>query len=103
MELVSISAARAGQVLAKEVTNATGAILCPRGFRLTESVIERLRNAGVETLLVEGGESRGPTPQDRLDALQRRFANVDDPIMLQIKATIEKQLNLMLLDADATR
>ena len=102
MELVSISAARPGQLLAKAVANATGAVLCPRGFQLTESVIERLRNAGVETLLVEGGESRGPTPQDRLEALQRRFANVDDPILLQIKATIENRLNLMVLERDTT-
>jgi len=103
MELVSITSARAGQLLAKEVTNANGAVLCPRGLQLTESVIERLRNAGVETLLVEGGESHGPTTQDRIEALQRRFAHVDDPILLQIKATIENRLSLMLLERNASR
>lgn len=101
MELVSITSARPGQLLAKEVTNANGAVLCPRGFQLTESVIERLGNAGVETLLVEGSESRGPTPQDRIEVLHRRFAQVDDPILLQLKATIEHRLSLMLLERNA--
>jgi hypothetical protein len=100
MELVSITAARAGQVLARAVTNPSGATVCPTGFRLTEAVIERLRNAGVETLLIEVDSAQKFAVQDRIEALGRRFANVDDPILLQIKATIENRLNLMGFESD---
>ena len=101
MELVSIMAAKPGQVLAKAVANKSGAVLCPPGFRLTEAVIERLRNGGVETLIIEGGEEKGPTPQERLAALQQRFEDIDDPILLQLKATIENCLSFMALERGA--
>jgi hypothetical protein len=103
MELLSISAARSGQVLAQAVTNANGAVLCPPGFRLTESVIERLKNAGVESLLIEGNESQGPTPQERIATLQRRFSGVDDPILMQIEATIENRLKILAEERGASR
>lgn len=93
MELLSIISLRPGQVVARAVTNAGGAVLCPPGLQLTEAVIERLKNAGVESVIVEGGEDKGPTPAQRLEALQRRFEGIDDPILMQIKATIETRLN----------
>jgi hypothetical protein len=101
MELLSINAVRAGQVLARAVANASGATLCPPGFRLTEASIERLRNAGVESVVIEGGEGKVASPQERLAALRRRFQGIDDPILLQIKATIENRLNFMGLERGA--
>ncbi len=98
MELLGISAVRAGHVLARAVTNAGGAVLCPAGFRLTDSVIERLRGAGIESLIVEGGNDKGPSPQERVAALNQRFEGIDDPLLLQIKAAIENRLNLMNLE-----
>ncbi len=98
MFLVSISSVQPGQVIAKAVTSSSGAVLCPPGFRLTESAIERLRNAGIDALVVEGGESSGPTLEERLGELQQRFQKVDDPIMLQLRATIEKRLRFFYLD-----
>jgi len=98
MESISIAAARPGHILAKAVTNATGAVLCPPGLRLTQATIERLRNAGVQSLIVEGGKDAGRALDERLADLQRRFAGIDDPLMLQIKAALEKRLNLLRLD-----
>jgi hypothetical protein len=98
MELVSITVARPGQILARAVTNPTGATLCPAGYRLTPDVLARLRNAGVESLLIEGDNPRGPRVEERIEALRRRFEGVDDPILLQIEATIERRLNLMRLE-----
>lgn len=100
MELVNILAARAGQILARSVTNAAGAVLCPPGFRLSETAIDRLKNAGVESLLVESGETGGPSVQERIAALHQRFEGIEDPIMLQIKATIENRLSFMRLERD---
>lgn len=98
MYLVSIAQLKPGQILAKAVTNASGAVLCPSGYRLTETAIGRLRNAGVESVVVEGGEHGGPTLEERIEALKVRFQGVEDPIMLQIKATVEKRLNWFLLE-----
>lgn len=98
MELVSIERLRPGQTLAKAVTNAGGAILCPPGYRLTETAIGRLRNAGVESVIVESFEDKAPEIQARLTALHDRFQGIDDPIMLQLKAAIENRLNFMKLE-----
>ena len=103
MELISITSVHPGQVLAKAVTNAGGAVLCPAGFRLTEAVLERLRNANIQSVLVEGGQRTGATPHERLNALELRFTGVDDPILLQLKAAVESRLNLMAIEQESAQ
>lgn len=98
MELLSISQLQPGQTVAKAVTNAGGAVLCPPGFQLTEAAIERLKNAGVEAVIVENIEDKAPAVQERLKALEGRFEGVEDPIMLQLKATIANRLNFMQVE-----
>ena len=100
MQLVSISQVQPGQTIAKAVTNEGGAVLCPPGFTLTESAIARLRNAGVESVIVDQAIAPGPSAEDRIALLNARFRDVDDPILLQIKATIENRLNFMKLDVN---
>lgn len=95
MELLNIAQLKPGHTLAKAVTNASGAVLCPPGFRLTETAIKRLRNAGVEAVIVESLEDKAPLIQERLKELERRFKGIDDPILLQLKATITNRLNFM--------
>ena len=97
MELLNISNVKPGQTLARAITNADGAVLCPTGFKLTESAIERLKNAGVDSVVIEGGEDSGPSMEQRIAELRERFEGIDDPIMLQLKATIEKRLSFMRL------
>ena len=72
MHSISISLAKPGQVLAQPVTNPGGAVLCPAGYTLTEAALDRMRNAGVETVMLEG-EAEGPSLEERLGALNRRF------------------------------
>ena len=100
MELVGIEQLRPGQTLAKAVTNAGGAILCPPGFRLTEAVIERLKSAGIESVIIENFEDKTPEIQARLLMLQERFQGIEDPILLQIRAAIESRLNFMQLESN---
>lgn len=95
MELVNISQLRSGQTIARAVTNKGGAVLCPPGFRLTDVAIERLKNAGVESVIVESYEDRERALQERVDALQERFRGIEDPLMLQLKAAIENRLRFM--------
>lgn len=98
MELLRVSQLRAGQTVAKAVTNRGGAVLCPPGFLLTETAIERLRNAGIESVIVESLEDKAPEIQARIKALEERFTGIDDPILLQIKATVSNRLGFMLVE-----
>ncbi|HNR30971.1 MAG TPA: hypothetical protein PKI11_08775 [Candidatus Hydrogenedentes bacterium] len=95
MELVDITQLRPGQTVAKAVINASGAVLCPPGFCLTEIAIERLRNAGITAVVIEGVEDKAPEIQNRLQALEERFEGIDDPILLQLKAAIKARLNML--------
>jgi len=105
MRRVSIAGAKPKQVLAQAVTTAQGATLCPSGFRLTETAIERLKRAGIESVVIKGSRVKGPTAEVRIAALNRRFDGIDDPIMLQIKATIENRLGFLRVEQEtqATR
>lgn len=98
VKLVSVAALRPGYVLAEAVCNTSGAVLCPSGSRLTAGLIERLRNAGIEAAVVEVADRSGPTPEERIAELNERFEGVDDPIMLQIKTTIDNRLSPMRLE-----
>ncbi|MBN2308084.1 MAG: hypothetical protein JXR94_03890 [Candidatus Hydrogenedentes bacterium] len=100
MHAISIHLLRPGQVVAQPVTNPRGGVLCPVGFRLTEASIERLRTAGVQTVSVEGTDE-GPSIVERIERLHRRFEGIDDPILLQIKAAIEKRLEFERLQQEA--
>jgi hypothetical protein len=98
LELLNISQLRPGQTIAKAVTNSGGAVLCPPGFKLTEAAIRSLQNAGIESVIVEEVPDPGPGIQERIDALHNRFEGIDDPIMLQLKATIENRLQFLRLE-----
>ena len=98
MQHVPVSRLKPGQVVADAVMNAEGAVLCPRGFELTETAIGRIRAAGVQTVSVEGADDIGPSPQERLEQIATRFEGIDDPLMLQIKAAVEKRFALENLD-----
>lgn len=99
MELVTIDQLRPGHIVATAVTMAGGAVLCPMGFTLTAPAIERLRNAGIEAVVIERPPATDNSALDRrLEALRERFLGNDDPILLQIKATIEHRLNCMKLE-----
>jgi len=90
MELVNVHQLKPGDVVAAAVTNSLGAVLCPMGFTLTADAIERLINAGVESAAIEGGRSTGLTIEERLAQLEDRFQGISDPVLLQIKASIEQ-------------
>ena len=95
LQLINISQLKPGLTVASAVTNDGGAVLCPVGFKLTETAIERLSNAGVDSVIVEVNEQQNEELKLRLDSLDDRFRDIDDPIMLQIKATVEQRLNFL--------
>jgi hypothetical protein len=101
METVKINDLQPDQIVAAPVTNVKGAVLCPAGFRLTEAAIDRLKRAGVETVYVESSpEEVRKAIEARLADLEARFARVEDPLLLEIRAAAERRLRYMLLEQD---
>ncbi|HOE65319.1 MAG TPA: hypothetical protein PLO62_02235 [Candidatus Hydrogenedentes bacterium] len=103
MQWTKIGDARPGQIIAQAVATPDGEIAYPPGFRLTAPGIERLRAAGVAAIAVKNPAVAGPDLRARLEELQDRFQGVDDPIMLQLKAVLEKRLRFLYLGNEPTR
>jgi len=92
MQKIPFSLAQPGMILARDVVradNPNGPPICGKGVELTESLIERLRNLGVQSITVQGhplaleGEK---CLDDLLDDLEKRFRRVaDDPLASRLK------------------
>lgn len=97
MHKVSVEQLVPGQVLAEALTTAAGVMLCPAGFQLTESAIERIKKAGVQTVAIEGAAVSAPEVERRIEALRQRFEGVDDPMLLELKRVMEARLEALLI------
>ncbi len=91
---ITLTQAEAGQIIAQDLTNSSGGVLCSKGTILTERLIERLRKAHIPGVCVERPLSRQDTEarKARLAQLQTRFEGVEDAIMLELKAIMERRL-----------
>ena len=95
MRSVNVKFLRPGQVLADVIKNSGGAVLCPMGYVLTDVAIERLKNAGVGSVWIEGNATAGPDVEKLEAALNQRFAGLDDPILMRIKALLKRRIDLI--------
>ena len=93
MRSVNVRYLRPGQVLADVVTNSSGGVLCPLGYQLTDKAIERLQNANVGSVWIEGSADNMPDVGAMEGTLNRRFDGVDDPVLLRIKALLQKRID----------
>ncbi len=99
MQKIPISKAAPGMVLATDIRSsgdAAGRVLCGKGVNLTESLIQRLRHMGIESIAVEGRPIKvegEPSLEEMLQALDRRFIRVaTDPLMIKVKEMYRKQI-----------
>lgn len=107
MQKIPISQAAPGMVLAQEIKNSddpSSMTICGKGVKLTESLIARLEQMGVQSVRVEGhpvkveGEA---TLEEMLAALNRRFSRVeDDALMMKVKEMYRKQIYRSLGEPD---
>ncbi len=93
MQKVPLPMAQPGMVLEKPVTRANGMTLIGAGTELTESLIQRLENMGIESVIVRGSplaatDGKGPYDEkiERLDYLFRQYEA--DPWMKKVKAAL---------------
>ena len=99
MQTIPLALATADMVLALDVKrsdNPDGPPICGKGMSLTDSLIERLKNLGIQSVTVEGhpvqieGEK---TLDDLLADLEHRFRKVgSDPIMNKLKEICRAQI-----------
>jgi hypothetical protein len=99
MQKIPISLAATGMVLAKEIKSSddpASMTICGKGIKLTESLIDRLRQMGIQSLTVEGhpiaidGEA---SLDEMLAALDKRFRRVaNDPLMMKVKELYRKHI-----------
>lgn len=95
MRKVDVKFLRPGQVVADVVSNPSGAVLCPIGFQLTQQAIERLKNANVGTVWIEGNNVPSVDVHAKLADLHSRFDGIEDPILLEIKGLLERRYNAL--------
>ena len=95
MQKIPLQLARPDMVLAKPVSRDNGMVLVAAGTKLTESLISKLGNMGVEEVAVQGdtlgmGDGCGAEAlarkQERLDHLFRNFK--EDKYMQSVKGLI---------------
>jgi len=96
VQRILLAQAGPGMILAKEILNPDGMVLCGGGTALSEALIERLVNMDVVDVTVEGhpvnieGEK---TLQEELQEIDLRFHRVEDiaPLMY-LKKRIQAKL-----------
>lgn len=96
MQRILIAQATPGMVLAKEILNPEGMVLCGAGTPLSEALIERLANMEVVDITVEGHPVNlegDKTLQEELHEIDLRFQRVEDiaPLMY-LKKRIQARL-----------
>ena len=96
MQRILLAQAGPGMVLAKEILNPDGMVLCGAGTALSEALIERLANMEVVDVTVEGhpvnieGEK---TLQEELQEIDLRFQRVEDMVpLMYLKKRIKAKL-----------
>jgi hypothetical protein len=91
---ISIDRARAGQTIARAVSNASGVILVQPGTALTSSLIDRLAGFGVTQLHVQDGESSAARPpEERVAEVRARFAGHEqDALMMELLDIVVGQI-----------
>jgi hypothetical protein len=99
MQKIPISLATAGMVLAKDIKSSddpASMTICGKGVKLTDSLLDRLRQMGIQSLTVEGHPvvTAGEASLDEmLAALDKRFRRVtNDPLMMKVKELYRKQI-----------
>ncbi len=98
MQKIPLAMAEAEMVLARDIfrDDNGGPPICGKGITLTDSLIERLKRMGVQTIVVEGHPVRmtgDKNPEDILAALDFRFRKVEnDPLTGKLKRVYRQYL-----------
>ncbi|MCD6319740.1 MAG: hypothetical protein J7M03_03570 [Candidatus Desulfofervidaceae bacterium] len=85
---IPIEKAKPGMKLAEDVSSSAGVVLCRRGTMLSESMIERLQNSGIEKIVIEevmSTEQAQRLLKEKKELLHKAFAKAVSPCMRMLK------------------
>jgi len=92
MQRIPISLAKAGMTLAKSVERSNGTVLLAEGTELTDSLVTRLPDMGVDSVVVQGhpvdmeGLAGGASPASRMGRMDHIFRrHTQSPWMMKLK------------------
>jgi len=89
---ISIDNAEEGMILAEDIFMPNKKmILCKKGTVLTNSMIERLKNVGVESILIEqklSKEEREEMFQEKMIAIEKAFSHKEEACINMIKNSL---------------
>jgi hypothetical protein len=99
MQTIPFSLATAGMQLARDIKNPDspdGPPICGKGVILTEALISRLQQKGVQAITVEGRPVKmegDKSLEELLQLLDQRFRRVvQDPLMMRLKEIYRQHL-----------
>ena len=97
MKRISVEHAQPGQILARKIQRADGALLAGQGAAVSEGLLRMLAKLHIETIVIE--EENKLSPEELEDIFQKRQAEVtarfervaDRPLMTALKTAIIDQ------------
>lgn len=96
MQTIPLSLTTSDMALARDIRREDGIILCGKGTRLSEVLIERLKRLGIQTITVEGHpvtEEGEKTLEGELADLEERFSpRTGDPLLMRLKEIIKDMI-----------
>lgn len=106
MQCIPLKFASPGMIIAKAVQKDNGMVLVGEGCALTDSVIERLDQAGISSIAVKGNPVAGfesgvdvARLRDRLDFLFRKYRN--NPLMWTLRNMLGEYYSRYMADEAA--
>lgn len=94
MKIVSITQAKPGEKVARDLRGADGRMILAKGTVLTDSIISRLARLNIRQMAVEGQTSAAPVNiPAKLAALEHRFKGHEkDPFMMEMHRLVKERL-----------
>ncbi|MFN3505644.1 MAG: hypothetical protein ACK4Y7_05510 [Caldimicrobium sp.] len=95
MQRIPLSYVKPGMKTYEEVIDNQGRVLCGKGVEITEEMLRKFQELGVNYITVEGIVIKLPwekSYEEEIADLEARFSYITDEILLQIKDIIKEML-----------
>lgn len=97
MQRIPMKFASAGMVLHKPITREDGMVLAGEGTVLTDSIIDRLKNSEIPSIVVKGRPVPGLESDMDLNKVRERLPHLfrkytDDPLMNAMRNMLDQHL-----------
>lgn len=95
MQRLPLSYIKPGMKTFEEVIDSQGRVLCGKGVEITEDMLKKFQELGVNYITVEGAVVKLPwekTLEEELMDLENRFSETKDESLIQIKEILKEIL-----------